>query len=122
MCKKLKQILFPFNIFGKDRKSISIDLPNEFVDLPLPGFYSETFNIVWSGERLIWCCTKLSKQGVGGGYSKLSGTYTDGDNSTESITLSVRRTYQMWSQIPELKLHFLCTNVTSLVVNGETLI
>ena len=112
-CKKIKQILWPFNIFGKDKKAISYPLPRD----PLP----HSIPVEWIGERLrvSFVFTKhLLTPSPHNVNIPVVLDFTDGDGTTETIN-----TWKNGFVITDdWTIHFNCTNVTSLIVNGETLI
>ena len=56
-CKKIKQILFPLNIFGKDKRSFKKTVPN-------PPYTDVQYTVDWMGERLDICFTQLVKIGI----------------------------------------------------------
>ena len=119
MCKRIKDILWPLNIFGKHKRSVAFDLPDNNASVLL--------NIVWSGERMISeytrrVVTSAPNQPVETHDYPKRATYTNGDSTSESLWIS--RGTQGYRKVstPENKVHFTCTNVTSLVVNGQQLI
>lgn len=104
MSKQVKDILFPLNVLGKDKKCVKWE----------HNFYSsDDYLIQWVGDVLQVCHTNLRADSrvrptiirkTGGGsflYRVLSGVNYPVVNNT---------------------VYFNCTNVTSLIVNGEQLI
>ena len=113
-CKKIKQILFPLNIFGKDKRSFEIDVPN-------PPYTDVLFNIEWTGERLDVRYAALEKIGNKPTASRpVRYQYTNGTITEETITVHQEAVLnrRRWTD----KIYIECTNVTYLSVNGEDLI
>lgn len=117
MCKQLKDILFPLNVLGKKMKSIAYPLSDELTD--------EELQIVWAGERLQVSWTEILT--IPNPRKKIVASmrfmYTDSEGKEESII--VRRGLLPHGErvtVTDNKVFFLCTNVTSLIVNGQTLI
>ena len=120
MCKRLRDILFPTNIFGKKRQSIEFsiaDIPSEGT----PGNAHRNITIVWSGERMVETHTIYKATGSGYSYEPVKNVYTDGDSTSISLTLpNVKRGIKHLVQGDVM--YFDCTNVTYLSVNGTQLI
>lgn len=119
MCLKLKDILHPFNIFGKDRKNFKITVPEEYGDY--------TYDIEWTGERLIVSYTydviiKIPPSERRRYPQPHKEIYTDGELSEETIIINQYNRMSAWQTLINASIYFDCTNVTSLIVNGETLI
>ena len=125
MCmKKIKDILFPTNLLGKNKKSFAYRL--DYV--PAIDF-TKTVNVVWSGKRLDITYTTIEYPRRPGYsptpdefiYTPFRYTYKDGDEDTRVIETPFVRTNHVIDVISH-SVFFNCTNVTSLVVNGEQLI
>lgn len=108
MCKFIKDILFPLNIFGKKKRSIVIDLPD--------GYNTVTLNINWEGDRLDVRYTRVWWPGARPeGFEQ---TLIDGD----AADIEVIRVNTEHDRITCDKVYLECTNVEYLYVNGEKLI
>ena len=119
MCKRIKDILWPTNIFGKHKQSVAFDLPDNNTVVSL--------NIVWSGERMIAeytkrVVTKAPNLPISTMDFPERITYTNGDSTSENLWIMRGAQGYRITSTPENKVHFTCTNVTSLVVNGQQLI
>lgn len=119
MCKQLLSILFPLNILGKK-------IVNKKYIIPIPR-YPQTINIVWTGEALDVAYTNYSVHNPE--YSTLPPQATqhrtrfvDGDQSSVGVYVMIKSDIYETVTIVNDTLYFKCTNVTSLIVNGETLI
>ena len=112
-CKKIKDILHPFNIFGKDRRNFVIDLPDGYNSVPMA--------MEWTGERVIVRYTRIwsppKKYPHGEPY-----TLVFEDANMREDTFTVVRAQNIHEHVGCKKIYLDCTNVTSLIVNGETLI
>ncbi len=113
MClKKIKDILFPFNIFGKDKKCVIFKIPDSIV-IPY------TIDIWWTGDRLqetysyIWTNHDPVPRRL---------IYTDGNNTHIQHTGIIPGGLNPNAVIMDNKIYFNCTNVTRLNVNGVDLI
>ena len=113
MCKRIKDILWPLNVLGKKKKSATYKLSGD----PLP----HTIPVEWWGDQLRITFTFYRRV-----YTPYPRTVTipitldfaNGDGATETIT-----TWRNGFAISEdWTLHFNCTNVTKLIVNGEQII
>ena len=105
MCfKKIKDILFPLNVFGKDRKSIAYDVPGAT-------YY---MSVTWIGDRLdlIYCNEDINT----GEITETRNTYTIDGGFFQTVINGINY------KIPQNKIFFNCTNVTSLIVDGNQLI
>lgn len=113
MCKWIKDILFPTNVLGKKKDSFEIKIEN-------PPYTSRTFNIEWTGERLDIAYTKQTRRGRVYFKEPIRLQYLDGNETEEEFTVAQSVIYQgrIWTD----NVYFNCTNVTSLIVNGEQLI
>lgn len=119
MCKRIKDILWPTNIFGKHKQSVAFDLPDNNAAMLL--------SIIWSGERMIAEYTKrvvIKAPNLPVSTMDLPErtTYTNGDSTSEYLFIARGAEGYRKVSTPENKVHFTCTNVTSLVVNGQQLI
>ena len=121
---KTKDILFPTNVFGKKRKIVSYDTDNAPRDTSMYPIINVTFDIQWSGEQIEILYGMRRR-------------YGNPPNITETIKsrrklLRDSQAYNLFEQINVSSIdntqfvnnimYFSCTNVTRLVVNGETLI
>ena len=117
MCKQLLSILFPLNILGKKRKCVKYSV----YDLPVVG-NKKVVNISWVGERLVVTHSEVQTIPFGGEdktYQRRSDFYGDGQTTQSEVVTVIAANY--WYVVNDM-VYFSCTNVTSLVVNGETLI
>lgn len=112
-CKKLKQILFPLNIFGKNKQCIAYDVPNDYSNISL--------DIFWIGERLGVSWTRFVRHGGRFTYEQKREMFENAVEEDEQI-IDIRRTVNPQVGVWENKIYFNCTNVTYLKVNGEILI
>ena len=111
-CKKIKDILHPFNIFGKDKRNFVIDIPNE------DGLFY--LNIEWTGDRLQVVWTKSYRNGGIIEHRSERKTYENGTITEE--TIEIRQSTIPYVKVSNHKIYLDCTNVTYLSVNGEDLI
>ena len=100
-CKKIKQILFPLNIFGKDKRCVTYTLPE---------------------NTFMYDCTIE----VTGDYMVLNANIK-GSNVKVNFNHPVSTTYDLFiggntDYVRNHILYFNCTNITYLSVNGERLI
>lgn len=117
MCKQLLSILFPLNILGKKRKCVKYSV----YDLPVVG-NEKTLNISWVGERLIVTHTII--QSFPFSREKETLQYKSdfhGDEQTTQSEVVIVRAGNYLETVNDM-VYFSCTNVTSLIVNGQTLI
>lgn len=109
MCiTKIKQILFPTNVTGRDIQTFSLPQVH-------PPYNDYNYNITWTGERLDVCYTTIGK--VMGGRTVITPRefqYTNGNESEENISVRQQQGRSWASDI-----YFKCTNVTKLIINGE---
>lgn len=112
MCKYIKDIFFPFNIFGKKKQCVSFDIPNDHSTV--------TLNIEWTGERLQVAWTRSMRQGGRIEHEPKRQTYTNGHVTEE--TIEIKRTVHPQVGVSDNRIYFNCTNVTYLSVNGMDLI
>ena len=115
MClQRLRDILFPLNVLAKDRRVITFDASA----VPTV-MYVKTLNIVWTGKRLgILSTTRVTTMGVGDKYRQERTYYTDGNGSSETYSVQDGTL----TKTTNFTVYFDCTNVTSLIVNGTTII
>ena len=108
MCQRLRDILFPTNILGKDKRTIRFYLPD--------GISTWTPNIAWTGKSGSSCTLSLTRQKPDG---------------TLEVWKDVKIPQPVYQPVfinidtqpfVENCIYFKCTDVTSLIVNGETLI
>lgn len=121
MCKRIKDILWPFNIFGKKIVSIPYKLPD-----------GDTINVqvVWEGERLQMCYTHIVVDRTSRKITKtpVKRIAVLGVEIDENIVRGNIGRYHYAvgandGDAPEHNvIYFKCTNVTSLIVNGEQII
>ena len=111
MCKMIKEILSVLNPCGKRKRYLSIDVPPYLL------------NIVWSGEALCVSYTEHrftpKREHI---YTPKKFAYANGNNTTETIDIPNGDKSDAKYFVVDNKVYFNCTNVTSLIVNGETLI
>lgn len=120
MCKWIKDILFPTNVLGKKRKSLTFDIP-AYPPMPV------TLTIVWSGELLKLAYTNLVswRYGYNGDYPIVvsrKGQFKDGNSTTVTFNVKQGADGYETQTVANQRVYISCTNVTSLVVNGQTLI
>lgn len=113
MCKWIKDILFPTNVLGKKRKVIPFDTS------AIPAMPFKTVTIQWTGERLQVCFTYATYNHYNNQYNYTQEKIDYSGGGTE--TLSLRDDWSI-GKVNNDVVYFNCTNVTSLVVNGQTLI
>lgn len=119
MClKKLKEILFPTNVLGKNKRCVTFDTSGTpVVD------DKKTFTIVWAGEALQVSYTQQRSGQISYTFKKytpIKELYTGG--GTETLEAPEYATIHSAVWISNDILYFNCTNVTSLVVNGDQII
>ena len=119
MCKRIKDILFPTNVLGKKKKCVKFDLPD--------GFYRGTINIQWEGERLDVTFTygvqiKFPPSERRRYFTNERFNFVDGDGGVDTIDIDTYNLSRSSKWVEERVIYFNCTNVTSLIVNGEQLI
>ncbi len=117
MCKQLLSILFPLNILGKNRKSRKFTIGDGFVIL----------NITYTGEKLDCLWTYDVKTAPPGmkpvqEYFHERVTYSNGSSTTEQLYINQGAQGYREQVVAGRTIYFSCTNITSLVVNGQTLI
>ena len=101
--KKLNDFFWPFNIFGQNKKSISYDVPGSTISI----------HVSWTGDKLMLIyCNEFDT----GEIEKTVTTHQGGGMFSHTVRNGVN------FQIPQNKIFFNCTNVTSLIVNGQQLI
>lgn len=115
MCKVIKDILSNvLNPCGRKKRHITISTPPFLL------------NIVWSGQALNVCYTQWVINSRGGmwiePYQQKQFNYANGNNSVETIDIPNGKIGNHKYNVKDNKVFFNCTNVTSLIVNGETLI
>ena len=122
MClKRFSDIFFPFNCFGRKIKTVKVDFLNgDVTPVTLPDHYE--FTILWAGEALRVCYTKIGTLDyVDLPIERVFERYYGG--GTEILeTPDGRYYFGNGSEVANGLLYFKCVNVTSLVVNGTTLI
>lgn len=130
MCKWLRDILFPTNILGSDTNVVKYDFSDTtppVVPITPPWDKRYQFTIIWSGDVLNLCYTKVNRTGIGSNmkiwHDQIRETYYKGDNTTE-VQLTPDGTIHLGngSWVQDEILYLKCTNVTKLIVNGEQLI
>ena len=111
---KLRDILFPTNVTGADKRVISYDITNA-PHTPPP---NKHLNIQYNGELLQVCFTYRHYNNHSGQvwYEEVKQQYSGNGN----VDLSLKDEY--WQRVNDNVVYFNCTNVTSLIVNGDTLI
>lgn len=131
MClRKLRDILFPTNVLGKDAESKKYDFSDHtppVVPITPPWDNRYQFTIVWSGKVLELCYTKVNRTGVGANmkitYEQVRESFYSGSGTTETV-LTPDGTIHLGngSWVLDKILYFKCIDVTSLVVNGDQII
>lgn len=112
MClRKLRDILFPTNLLGKDVKSVSFDTSG----IPLVDM-TKTLQVEWQGE--INEMTFVIYRPIAGGKRRFPQRYVLTNGESQTIVLS----NYLKNRIDNEVLYFKCTNVTSLSVNGQQII
>lgn len=116
MCKFIKDILFPLNLFGKKRVCVAYTIPDGAT------IEDYTLNVVWSGERMEIAYTQRNTRTMPGIITPISTIHIDGSESG-IIVYSRDEGYRFrFTQLINNVVYFNCTNVTKLIVNGEQLI
>lgn len=113
MCKFIKDILFPLNLFGKKRVCVAYKVTGR-----TPEDY--TLNVVWTGERMEIAYTQRNIRTMPGIITPISTIHTDGSES--EIIVDTRTSRWQYIRLVNNVVYFNCTNVTKLIVNGEQLI
>lgn len=108
MCKWIKNILFPTNLLGKKKRCVTYQLPTNPATLP----------IEWTGERLRVTYTFIKSVPPKVIKKPVVYMFSDG-NETEEILDTHKAGFSI---AEERTIHFECTNVTHLEINGETII
>lgn len=109
MCQRLRDILFPTNILGKDKRTIKFALPE--------GVSSVSFGVKWQGGDGSDCTLSFTRK-----------TSVEGVYEVWKDRHIIQPVYQTWFIEMDTRpfigncVYLKCTNVTSLIVNGETLI
>ena len=112
MCmKKIKQILFPLNVLGKDMRTFTFPQVH-------PPYNNYNYDIVWTGERLEFAWTQYAKTGGTVAVMPMRQEFVNGNESEENVFVRQTIAPSSWAD----DLHLKCTNVTKLIINGETLI
>ena len=114
MCKFIKDILFPLNLFGKKRVCVAYTIPDGAT------IEDYTLNVVWSGERMEIAYTQRNIRTMPGIITPISTIHTDGSES--EIIVDTRTSRWQYIRLVNNEVYFNCTNVTKLIVNGEQLI
>ena len=106
MCQRLRDILLPTNVLGKDIRCVSYPLSRTQFPINL--------TCQWVGDRILvqWTVKKSS-----GKYAKAKMTVKDGTPATFVVHAT-----PMGGDRAASDLYFKCTNVTSLIVDGQQLI
>ena len=118
---KIKDILFPFNFFGKKMQS---------VEYKLPAGGDTHITAIWSGERLqlAYKSIRIDRLLRKTTSANIIAQETNGDDLDEDITRGSHghSNYFVGSTNSNSsaydKVYFKCTNVTHLEVNGTVLI
>ena len=106
MCLKIKNILSVLNPFG---------IKKQYVDFPLPLTWFGAVNVVWAGKALKYSYN--IEYPTVPRVDEYSGFYINGDGFSFNINLNVHI-----NRLQDQAIHFNCTNVTYLEVNGQQLI
>ena len=116
MCLKVKDILFPFNIFGKKKQSIAYDT----TDTPIEG-HAKVLTIKYEGERIVCRWNQVNTRGRSTKIIPHTEQYTD--EGWFELRISYGNTIDGGRvRIQNETVYFECTNPEELVVNGERLI
>ena len=122
MCQRLRDILFPTNILGKDKRTIRFALPDNLTPVHL--------TIDWAGDHLECCYVErvvwhymTPEPHTSTKKTPVHYRYNNTEQGTQEIDI-YRGLYHNVSRtdVVDSCVYFKCTNVTSLIVNGETLI
>ena len=106
MCQRLRDIFFPTNVLGKDIRCVSYPLSRTQFPINL--------TCQWVGDRILVQWTFKSSSGR---YVKAEIKLKDGTPATFVVPAT-----PMGNTRAASDLNFKCTNVTSLIVNGQQLI
>ena len=124
MCKVIKDILDPLNIFGKRKKHVSA-VVSAHTGYPVT---EVTHTIVWSGEQLeaSYILNDSVPQLHRDKYTTYKIGFSNGNNTTETIGIETGK-HRPVPQTGVLLLldntiYFNCTNVTYLECDGQVLI
>lgn len=124
MCKRLRDILFPTNLLGKDVRCVEYDTS----DTPYTGSNvgrHKHFDINWTGDQLVVSYTIRSAVIYGPGRADIT-LYRENELFSEDgaseLNVGCRITQTNRRQLETEMLYIKCTNVTSLEINGETII
>lgn len=119
MCKKLRDILFPTNVLGKDKRTIKFSLKNKSISL-----HRILLDIQFVGKRLEICYTQVTNYN---NYQEKSVAYENGDGT--SILLDIHP-YDRDGQYGDIirngalgdMIYLKCTDVTSLIIDWQQII
>lgn len=120
MCQRLRDILFPTNILGKDKRTIKYSL----ADTPIDGGGYKNITMTWSGKRLEFVYTERLED-VNTGEVKyqpvtLVEINQEAEKWVEDIDFGTHDGF-IHSAVGDM-LYLKCTDVTTLIVNGQKLI
>lgn len=117
MCQRLRDIFFPTNVLGKDKRTIKFSLASL-----TPSMHHLIFDIQFVGERLEVCYTQIANYGKQ--YRQQSFLYEDGDGTLFNFDIHPydRNGDKVRNGALDELIYFKCTNVTSLIVDGQQLI
>lgn len=124
MCKRIKDILFPLNVLGKKTvsKSCKLQIPEgqDYINI----------QVFWQGERLEMTFTHIktivpARKRINNPVRVIveNGEEIDEDYNIGYHGIDFLAIGAVASDAPEHNvIYFKCTNVTSLIVNGEQII
>ena len=117
MCQRLRNIFFPTNILGKDIRTIDFSI----ADVPDIN-RKKAVTFTWTGERLVFMYTIEQRRyhWDNWNYEEHKDTFTGG--GTETYSLQYGPINPSATDYVQDMIYFKCTNVTSLIVNGQQLI
>lgn len=116
MCKYIKDIFFPFNIFGKKKQCVTFD-PYHEGNGTFPQY------IEWTGERIdvSWLDIIVDRATRKTTRTPKRFTFTDADEREDGVMIDYENSVR-YLRNTEDGVHINCTNVTFLMVNGTILI
>lgn len=123
-----RDILFPLNLLGANQECVVYDFTGTYP--PTTGSIPNrkfVFTIVWTGKGLRMCYTRVNRSGGNVhpkyDYVQVRENYANGSGTTETVlTPDGTILAGVGSYVQDNKLYFKCTNVTSLIVNGQQII
>ena len=120
MClQKFRNIFYQFNPFGKDIQFKKIDLTTIPTEGGRRGW--KPISITWTGDKLEVTWTEEWKSYYASEATPHRDTYTNGVSSSINFDIPYESGIFVVKASGD-ELFFRCTNVTSLIVNGQVLI